>query len=117
MAQTAARLESLRFNRREIRRLGLVLALSLLAHLLLWGGYEAARELQVWRWIPRLAWLQPAPKMTPPAQKQEPPLEFVTVDQPSTEAPKNTKFYSNNNSLAANPDADRNDNVPKLKPC
>jgi hypothetical protein len=114
MAQTAARLESLRFNRREIRRLGLVLALSLLAHLLLWGGYEAARELQVWRWIPRLAWLQPAPKMTPPAQKQEPPLEFVTVDQPSTEAPKNTKFYSNNNSLAANPDANRNANVPKL---
>jgi len=113
MAQTAARLESLRFNRREIRRLGLVLALSLLAHLLLWGGYEAVRELEVWRWTPRLAWLQPAPKI-PPIQKSEPPLEFVTVDQPSTEAPKNAKFYSNNNSLAANPDANRNDNVPKL---
>jgi hypothetical protein len=113
MAQTAARLESLRFNRREIRRLGLVLALSLLAHLLLWGGYEAARELQVWRWIHRLAWLQPAPKI-PPVQQSEPPLEFVTVEQPSTEAPKNAKFYSNNNSLAANPDANRDLNIPKL---
>ena len=113
MAQTAARLESLRFNRREIRRLGLVLALSLLAHLLLWGGYETARELEVWRWIPRLAWLQPAPKI-PPVQQSEPPLEFVTVEQPSTEAPKNAKFYSNNNSLAANPDANRDLNIPKL---
>jgi hypothetical protein len=113
MAQIAARLESLRFNRREIRRLGLVLVLSLLAHLLLWGGYEAARELEVWRWIPRLAWLQPVPKI-PPIQKSEPPLEFVTVDQPSTEAPANAKYYSSQNSRAANPDANRNANVPKL---
>jgi hypothetical protein len=114
MAETANRLESLQFNRRETGRLALALALSLLAHLLVWGGYEAARELAVWRWMPRLAWLQPAPKLTPLAQNQEPPLEFVTVEQPSTEAPQNAKYYSSRNSRAANPDANRNANVPKL---
>jgi hypothetical protein len=112
MAETANRLDSLQFNRREIRRLMLALALSLLAHLLIWGGFKAARELQVWRWIPRLAWLQP--KLTPPIQKPEQPLEFVMVDQPSTEPPKETKYYGAQNSQAANPDANRDANVPKL---
>src|ERR1019366_2286554 len=69
MAQTAARLESLRFNRREIRRLGLVLGLSLLAPLLLWGGYEAARELQVWRWSPRPGGVPPPAKKDPAGPK------------------------------------------------
>ena len=36
------------------------------------------------------------------------------VDQPSTEAPQNAKFYSSQNSRAANPDANRDANVPKL---
>jgi hypothetical protein len=112
MAETATRLESLQFNRREIRRLRLALALSLLAHLLVWGSYEAARKLEVARWFPRIAWLQP--KMAPSAQNQEQPLEFVMVEQPSTDAPKNAKYYSSNNSRTANPDANRNANVPKL---
>jgi hypothetical protein len=114
MAETANRLESLQFNRREIRRLGWVLALSLLAHLLVWGGYEAGKRFDVWRWIPELAWLRPAPKLTPPAQNQEPPLEFVMVEHPSAEAPDKTKYYGAQNSRAANPDADRDLNVPKL---
>ena len=113
MAETAARLESLQFNRRETGRLGLALALSLLAHVLVWGGYEAAKELDVWRWIPRLAWLQPAPKI-PPVQKSEPPLEFVMVENPSTEAPDKAKYYGAQNARAANPDANRDTGVPKL---
>jgi hypothetical protein len=113
MVETANRLESLRLNRLETRRLALVLALSLAAHLLAWGGYEAAREFNVWRWIPKLAWLQPAPKL-PPVQKSEPPLEFVMVERPSAEAPDKTKYYGAQNSRAANPDAGRNANVPKL---
>jgi hypothetical protein len=36
------------------------------------------------------------------------------VEQPSTEAPQNAKYYSSQNSRAANPDASRNANVPKL---
>jgi hypothetical protein len=113
MAEAFNRLDSLQFNRRETRRLALLLALSLLLHLLAWGGYEVAKELQVWRWMPRLAWLRPAPKI-PPAQRQEQPLEFVMVEQPSTTAPDKAKYYGAQNSRAANPDADRDANVPKL---
>jgi hypothetical protein len=113
MAEAVNRLDSLQFNRRETRRLAWLLALSLLLHLMGWGGYEAAKALQVWRWMPQLAWLQPAPKI-PPAKKQEPPLEFVMVEQPSTEAPDKTKFYGAQNSRAANPDDTRDLNVPKL---
>jgi hypothetical protein len=113
MAETANRLESLQFNRREIRRLGWVLALSLLAHLLVWGGYEAGKRLDVWRWIPELARLQPAPKL-PPVQTPVQPLEFVMVEHPSTEAPDKTKYYGAQNSRAANPDANRDINIPKL---
>ncbi len=114
MAVTTARLESLRYGRRETGRLGLALALSLAAHLLVWGGYETARVVDIWRWIPQLAWLRPALKSVPPVPRPEEPLEFVTVEQPSAVAPKNAKYYSNQNSIAANPDANRNDNVPKL---
>jgi hypothetical protein len=114
MVETANRLESLQFNRRETGRLALALALSLAAHLFAWGCYQAGKEFGVWQRMPQLAWLQPAPKMIPPAQKPEPPLEFVMVEQPSTETPENTRYYSSQNSRAANPDANRNANVPKL---
>ena len=114
MAETANRIESLQFNRRETGRLTWALSLSLALHLFVWGSYEAGKKFGVWQRMPRLTWLQPAPKLIPPVQKTEPQLEFVTVEHPSTEAPKNAKFYSNNNSLAANPDANRNASVPKL---
>ena len=114
MAETATRLESLQFNRRDTGRLALALALSLALHLFAWSAYEAGQKLGVWQRLPRLAWLRPAPKTIPPAQNPEPPLGFVTVEQPSTEAPKNAKFYSSQNSIAANPAASRNANVPKI---
>ena len=98
MAETATRLESLQFNRRETGRLALALALSLALHLFVWGSYEAGKKLDVWQRMPRLAWLQPAPKAIPPVQQPEPPLEFVMVEQPSTEAPQNAKYYSSQNS-------------------
>ena len=49
-------------------------------------------------------------------QSQEPQLVFVQVDptQPATEAPKNPKFYSSQNSIAANPDAKVETGVPKI---
>ena len=49
-----------------------------------------------------------------PVVNTEPPLEFVTVDQPSTEAPENAKYYSSRNSRAANPDTDRDTDRPKM---
>jgi len=114
MAETANGLESLQLSRRETGRLALALALSLAVHLLVWGGYEAGKKLGVWQRLPRLVWLQPKSKMIPSVQKSEPPLEFMTVEQPSTEPPANAKFYSGKNSRAANPDANRDANVPKL---
>jgi hypothetical protein len=107
---------SLRINRLESRRLALALALSLAAHLFVWGGYELGEKLglwQAWHWP---AWLHLAQKIkpTPVVQNSEEPLEFVTVEQPSTEAPKNAKYYSSQNSRAANPDAKHDTTVPQI---
>ena len=38
----------------------------------------------------------------------------VNPEQATADAPKNTKYYSSQNSRAANPEADRNKNVPQL---
>ena len=95
-----------------------MLALSLLLHLLTWGGYELGQKYGWWQqshwpvWLHRLVQkVEPPPK--PPVNDEE-PLTFVTVNEPATEAPKNAKFYSSQNSKAANPDADRDANQPKL---
>jgi hypothetical protein len=104
--------DSLRLSRFECERLALALALSLAVHLLAWGGYEIGREFNFWQ---RLNYFHRAAKMIPPpAQIAEEPVEFVTVDQPSTEAPQNAKYYSDKNSRAANPDANRDTDVPQI---
>jgi hypothetical protein len=114
MAETGV--HSLRLNRLESRRLALALGLSLMAHLLAWGGYELGEKLGLWQawhwpaWVHRLENIKPLPVV----QNSEEPLEFVTVDRPSTEAPKNAKYYSSQNSIAANPDANRDTDKPKL---
>jgi hypothetical protein len=112
MAGIGKKFDSLRLNRFESERLALVLALSLAVHLLAWGGYEIGREFNFWQ---RLNHFHRATKMIPqPAQAAEEPVEFVTVDQPSTEAPKNAKYFSDKNSQAANPDASRDTDVPQI---
>jgi hypothetical protein len=114
MAEAAV--HSLRLNRLESRRLALALALSLMAHLFAWGGYEFGEKLGLWQPWHWPAWLHRLEKIKPPpvVQNSEEPLEFVTVDQPSTEIPKNAKYYSSQNSIAANPDANRDTEKPKL---
>ena len=115
MAGAGNKFNSLRPTRFETERLGLVLALSLAAHLAAWGGWEIGRQLGVWQRLPRIAWLQPAPKMIqPPAQNPEEPLEFVTVEQPAAQPPPKAKFYSSQNSLAANPEPNRDKPVPQI---
>jgi len=106
---------SLRLSGPELRRLSLVLALSLALHLLGWGGYAAGEKFGWWRqwhwpkWLPRLV----AVKIKPPEPQPEQPLVFMDVTQPSTEAPKNTPYYSSQNSRAA--DTTRGDKaVPQL---
>jgi hypothetical protein len=112
MAGIGRNFDSLRLNRFENERLALALAVSLAAHLLAWGGYEIGREFHFWQ---RLNPVQRAAKMISSSpQIAEEPLTFVTVDQPSTEAPQKAKYYSNKNSRAANPDASRNSDVPQI---
>lgn len=113
---TEAGVHSLRINRPESRRLALALALSLAAHLLVWGSYELGEKLGLWQSWHWPAWLHHLEKMKQPAvvQNNEPQLTFVEVEQPTTEAPKNAKYYSSQNSRAANPDAKHDTSVPQI---
>ena len=111
MAGIGKNFDSLRLNRFENERLILALTISLAAHLLAWGGYEIGQEFHFWQ---RLNLLRHVAKMIPPPQAAEEPLTFVTVDQPSTEAPQNAKYYSDKNSRAANPDASSDTDIPQI---
>lgn len=107
---------SLRFSRRESERVAVALLVSLLAHLAVWGGYEAGRKLGVWQKIHPPAWLQPLAKKSPLPEKTAPATEptiFVDVSHADSDAPKQTKYYSNKNSRAANP-VEANANVPEI---
>ena len=107
---------SLRFSRRESERVLVALLVSLLVHLVIWGGYEAGRKLGVWQKIHPPAWLEPLAKKPPPpkelAQASEPTI-FVDVSHADADAPKQTKYYSNKNSRAANP-VEARANVPEI---
>ena len=117
MARARDELGSLRFSRRESERLVVALLLSLIAHVGAWGGYEAGRKLGWWQQLHAPAWLHPAAKKNPPpppsaAQTSEPNI-FVDVSHADAEAPVRTKYYSDKNSRAANPDESDAD-VPKV---
>ena len=73
MTGVGAPVDSLRLSRREMRRLGLVLALSLVLHLVGWGGYEAGKEFgwwQQWHWPNVVAAPGRHENQTAPAAKQ-----------------------------------------------
>ena len=112
MAETAQPVDSLRLSRLDSERLILALALSLAAHLFGWGSYELLKGLNL---LPQLNNLVRKIEIVPKAAlTREAPLQFVTVDQASTEAPKDAKYYSSKNSIAANPDVDHESKVPKI---
>ena len=114
---------SLRMARPEISRLAWALAISLALHLLSYGGYELGKKFNIWQQLHWPVWLQKAkilaaiPKQpaNPPVQR-EIPLTFVDVSpqQATPEPPKDAKFYSSKNSLAANPDPVMDTDVPKI---
>ena len=93
------------------------LLLSLFLHVGGWSVYEAGKKLGYWD---RLRAMLPVKHLVPknpaalqPADAQEPQI-YVDVTHPDTEAPKDTIYYSDKNSRAANPDATVDSNQPKL---
>ncbi len=112
---------SLRWVRLDLMSLGRALALSLALHLFFWGTYKLGDHFHWWEhlrlpaWVKKLSSPLPLQPKQPPVPR-EPPLMFVDVDalQAVTEVPKETKFYSDRNSVAANPELNREANLPKL---
>lgn len=106
-------------------------AISVVVHLLLFWTVELGYRYDLWRFSPLALlakWLQPELKAQPlnPALAKERPAElkveevpvvFVDVDpaQQSDEAPKDTKYYSAINSVAANRDTTKDADQPKLE--
>jgi outer membrane biosynthesis protein TonB len=117
---------SVRLERAETSRLAWAFAISLAVHLLIAGTYETGKKYNLWQnlhlptWLHAPAFLQEAFKKKqpppPPPQQQEIPLIFVNVNpaQATAEAPKDAKFYSDKNSRAANPEADKITEMPKI---
>jgi outer membrane biosynthesis protein TonB len=119
---------SLRQERVESTRLAWAFVISLVLHLLFFGGYETGRKFHWWENAHWPAWLSPLKKLADalkkkdplqaaqPSQPKEPPLLFVDVNpvNASPEPPKNATHYSSFNSLAANPGIDKDSNLPKI---
>ena len=116
---------SLRLDRLESSRLAWAFAISLAAHLLVWGCYTGGKKLGVWERAHLPAWVKTITQTlakvvkkeeTPKQPDPEPPLMFVDVSprQATAKPPKNAAFYSDKNSQAANPDADKDTGVPKI---
>jgi hypothetical protein len=113
---------SLRPGRFEYKRLAWALAISLAFHLFCFGGYEFARKvLPGWlehiRFLAALAHRLEAKRQNPaPPQLTQPPLVFVEVNPAAAtaEPPKDAKYYSSQNSKAANPDNEADKDLPKI---
>lgn len=119
---------SLRMERSQARRLAWAVAISAAAHLLVFGGYHTNKQFHWWdnyRWP---SWLKPlkvlveklasktSPQPLQPLRQQEPPLLFVEVTptQETPEPPKDAKYYSSRNSQAANTEADKDTDTPRI---
>jgi hypothetical protein len=116
---------SLRPERADSSRLAWAFAISLLLHLTIFGSYEAGKRLGWWQNIRWPTWLQSPKLLTELLKKKEPPppeppvevpLVFVDVSaaQAVTEPPKKTEYYSDKNSVAANPDTTAATETPKI---
>ena len=117
-----------RQERAEFSRLAWAFAISMVLHLLIFGGYETGKKYHWWENAHWPAWLSPIKRLAEalkkkdslqpaqPLQAQQPPLLFVDVDpaNASPEVPKNATHYSSLNSQAANPEIDKESNLPKI---
>lgn len=109
----------------ESSRLVWAFVMSMVLHLLIFGGYYTGKKYNIWQNLRLPAWLEPVEKLAemlkkkpnpPPQQPQEIPLMFVDVSpaQATAEPPKDAKFYSDKNSQAANIQAAQDADIPKL---
>jgi outer membrane biosynthesis protein TonB len=115
---------SLRQEQAELSRLSRAFIISIALHALVFGGYYAGQKLGVWQNFEWPAWLKPVEKLaeilkkkeSPPPPPQETPLLFVEVtpEQAVPDPPKDAKYYATMNSKAANLEADKNVDVPKI---
>lgn len=111
---------SLRFGRREGVRLIVAVGLSLLLHLGIWGGYHLGHKLGWWQKLKAPAWLTQEKErekllaeIAQAKAKEAQPTVYVDVSHADADAPKETQYYSDKNTHAANPDTG-NSNVPKI---
>jgi hypothetical protein len=115
---------SMRPGQAETSRLTWAFAFSLALHLATVGTYYAGHEFGWWKNLRWPEWLKSPRMLTELLQKTQPqpeerqievPLVFVEVtpEQATTEEPKKTPFYSNKNSVAANPEP-KDADVPKI---
>jgi hypothetical protein len=115
---------SLRMEGAETSRLTWAFTVSLALHLLVAGLYYAGHEYGWWKNLHFPAWakarmlteLFKKPQEQPQEQQIEVPLVFVEVTpaQATTEAPKETPYYSSKNSIAANPEPTPDSTAPKI---
>jgi outer membrane biosynthesis protein TonB len=117
---------SLRQERTEINRLVWAMVISLALHLTCVGIYQGGKKFHWWDHLQFPRWMQ-IPMLSELLEKKKSqqavkppladiPLVFLGVspDQATPEPPKNAKFYSDKNSIAANPDADKESDTPKI---
>ena len=115
-----------RQERAESARLAWAFAISICLHLLIFGSYEAGKKYNWWDTMRWPDWLRPVKQLVqalkpkpPPVPLEKPheiPLVFVDVDPAlaSLEPPKNAQYYSSHNAQAANPDANKDTDLPKI---
>jgi len=119
--------DSFRREQVEISRLAWAFVLSILLHLLMFGGFEMGKRLGWWQRARWPAWIQSRKALAQNLRKQEEqrqnrlqeelPLVFVEVNpvQATPEPPKKPKFYSNQNSVAANKQPEPETGTPKIE--
>jgi hypothetical protein len=104
------KLDSLRPNRFPSEGLFIALAVSLLIHLLICAAYVLDQAYHIFQFMEAKKKLQQVQRVPQYAD----PIEFVTVPNPSTEAPAKPKFISNKNSVAADDSQNKAQENPQL---
>src|SRR5437879_5691542 len=115
---------SLRQEQAQTSRLAWAFVISIALHLLIYGTYYTGKKTGLWQKLHLPAWMHTSKMLTEALKKKQPekpqvrelPLVFVDVDpaQATVEAPKKTDKYSDRNSLASNPDADKETATAKI---